>query len=121
MSEAEKYAAKHKGWHTKRHEFYATTDLLLTEIESLSYFSLNLIYGEIIPLFNEVMPSCLCVCVSFCLSVRLSVSVIRYMCVCLILSCAVVSSIRMVLSLTGMLSTMHKSASNYLSIVNVEV
>jgi hypothetical protein len=53
VSEAEAYAKRKGGWHTKRHEFYATTDLLLTEIESVSYFALNLVYGEIIPLFNE--------------------------------------------------------------------
>lgn len=54
VSEAEAYAKRKGGWHTKRHEFYATTDLELTEIEAVSYFSLNLIYGEIIPLFNDV-------------------------------------------------------------------
>jgi hypothetical protein len=53
ISESEKYAAQNE-WHTKRHDAYATVDLELTEIESLSYFALNLVYGHLIPLINTV-------------------------------------------------------------------
>lgn len=43
IEEAERHAAK-KGWHTKRHSYYATVDLELTEIPTLSYYAMNKVY-----------------------------------------------------------------------------